>query len=162
VVLIAAMLVLAARPALAQDQSTLDNDHPTETMEQSATEGEINGVPTAPAQFLTKPADGGWRISEIVGLPVQNAGNETVGEINDLVTDGDGKVVAVIIGVGGFLGIGQKDVAVRFRDIRLSRGGDGGVRALANLSKDALAAAPAFGTSAAGARRGGGPVSAPQ
>jgi PRC-barrel domain len=41
-----------------------------------------------------------------------------VGEINDVLVDKDGKLVAFVIGIGGFLGIDQKDVAVPFNSIR--------------------------------------------
>ena len=45
--------------------------------------------------------------------------NETVGDINDLVLDKDGKVVAVIVGVGGFLGIGEREVALDYSSLNV-------------------------------------------
>jgi sporulation protein YlmC with PRC-barrel domain len=55
-----------------------------------------------------------WRASKIVGLSVYNDKNESVGSINDLLTDKDGNIKAVVIGVGGFLGVGEHLVAVPY------------------------------------------------
>ena len=55
---------------------------------------------------------GEWRASKMVGLSVYNDKNESVGSINDLLTDKSGSIKAVIIGVGGFLGVGEHLVAV--------------------------------------------------
>ena len=55
---------------------------------------------------------GTWRASKLVGLNVYNDKNESVGSINDLLTDHNGNIKAVVIGVGGFLGVGEHLVAV--------------------------------------------------
>jgi sporulation protein YlmC with PRC-barrel domain len=55
---------------------------------------------------------GEWRASKMVGLNVYNDKNESVGSINDLLTDKSGAIKAVVIGVGGFLGVGEHLVAV--------------------------------------------------
>jgi len=55
---------------------------------------------------------GTWRASKLVGLNVYNDKNESVGSINDLLTDKSGNIKAVVIGVGGFLGVGEHLVAV--------------------------------------------------
>ena len=46
--------------------------------------------------------------------------NETVGEINDLVLDKDGKVIAVVVGVGGFLGVGEREVALDYKSLKIN------------------------------------------
>src|SRR3979411_1398226 len=61
---------------------------------------------------------GSWRASKIVGLSVYNDNNESVGSINDLLTDKNGNIKAVVIGVGGFLGVGEHLVAVPFEKIK--------------------------------------------
>jgi sporulation protein YlmC with PRC-barrel domain len=61
---------------------------------------------------------GDWRTSKIVGLNVYNDKNESVGSINDLLTDKNGNIKAVVIGVGGFLGVGEHLVAVAFDKIK--------------------------------------------
>ncbi len=53
-----------------------------------------------------------WRASKLMGLDVYNEANEKLGDVNELIVDKDGKVAAVVIGVGGFLGMGEHDIAV--------------------------------------------------
>ena len=55
---------------------------------------------------------GKWRASKLMGLDVYNEANEKLGDINELILDKNGKVNAVVIGVGGFLGMGEHDIAV--------------------------------------------------
>ena len=55
---------------------------------------------------------GNWRASKLMGLDVYNDANEKLGDINELILDKNGKVAAVVIGVGGFLGMGEHDIAV--------------------------------------------------
>ena len=97
---------------------------------------------TAKVQFITtQPAD--TLTSKLVGLSVYNNSNESVGEIEDFVIL-DGKTIhAVIVGVGGFLGIGERYVAVSPASITLSKKDDR-LRAMLNTSKDELKNAPAF------------------
>ena len=61
---------------------------------------------------------GDWRASKVVGLNVYNDNNESIGSINDLLTDKSGNIKAVVIGVGGFLGVGAHLVAVPFDKIK--------------------------------------------
>jgi sporulation protein YlmC with PRC-barrel domain len=61
---------------------------------------------------------GNWRASKMAGLSVYNDRNESVGSINDLLTDKSGNIKAVIIGVGGFLGVGEHLVAVPFDKVK--------------------------------------------
>ncbi|WP_336489614.1 PRC-barrel domain-containing protein [Methylobacterium nigriterrae] len=79
---------------------------------------------TAPApnngQFITQEKAGEWRASKLKGLNVYNNNNEKIGDINELLVDSTGKVEAVVIGVGGFLGMGEHDVAVPFNQIKFT------------------------------------------
>ena len=59
---------------------------------------------SAPADMSSMK--GTWRTSKLVGLNVYNDSNESIGSINDMLTDKSGDIKAVVIGVGGFLGIG--------------------------------------------------------
>ena len=52
---------------------------------------------------------------KLIGVGVYDASDQRVGKIEDMLVDHDGKVEIVVIGVGGFLGIGAKDVAVPFK-----------------------------------------------
>jgi hypothetical protein len=97
-------------------------------------------------QFLTKQDNDDLLASHLIGESVVNASNESIGTISDLVTDADGKVAAVLIRSGSFLGIGGKDVALRFEDIKFSRGEDNTITVMTNISADTLAAAPDYET----------------
>ena len=93
-----------------------------------------------------KQASDDWLATNLIGQPVYNAQDEVVGDINDLVTDQNGKVVAALIGSGGFLGLGEKAVALRFEDLRLARDESNTVKIIADLNQEILAAAPDYET----------------
>jgi sporulation protein YlmC with PRC-barrel domain len=61
---------------------------------------------------------GDWRASKVVGLDVYSENNESLGSINDLLTDRNGNIKAAVISVGGFLGVGTHLVAVPFDKIK--------------------------------------------
>jgi sporulation protein YlmC with PRC-barrel domain len=75
---------------------------------------------TTRADTTAASYQGDWRASKLVGLKVYNEANENVGSINDLITDKSGAVKAVVIGVGGFLGMGEHLVAVSFDKVKFS------------------------------------------
>jgi sporulation protein YlmC with PRC-barrel domain len=66
----------------------------------------------------TSSLQGNWRASKMAGLSVYNDKNESVGSINDLLADKSGNIKAVVIGVGGFLGVGEHLVAVPFDKVK--------------------------------------------
>ncbi|MGE6739711.1 PRC-barrel domain-containing protein [Allorhizobium pseudoryzae] len=72
--------------------------------------------------FVQVPNQGAWRVSDLEGKTVYGAEGENIGDINDVLVSQDGSVNAVIIGVGGFLGIGEKDVAVQMSALQLGPG----------------------------------------
>ena len=73
---------------------------------------------TAPAAASDSSFQGNWRASKVVGVSVYNDNNESLGSINDLLTDNTGNIKAVVIGVGGFLGVGEHLVAIPFDKIK--------------------------------------------
>ena len=79
-----------------------------------------NAKPGAASTMSTTSAShqGEWRASKMVGLSVYNDKNESVGSINDLLTDKSGNIKAAVIGVGGFLGVGEHLVAVPLDKIK--------------------------------------------
>lgn len=101
--------------------------------------------------FVTLPETGAWRVSDLQGKTVYSADGSNIGEINDVLVSQDGSINAVIIGVGGFLGIGEKDVAVNMSALEL---GPGDTQAQADAASKALpnnAAATTDTTGATGA-----------
>ena len=61
---------------------------------------------------------GNWRASKLMGLDVYNEANESLGSINDLLMDKSGNIKGVVIGVGGFLGVGEHLVALPFDKVK--------------------------------------------
>ncbi len=61
-----------------------------------------------------------WRASRIDNVNVYNTNDEKIGDINDVLLDHNGKAVAVVIDVGGFLGIGTHRIALKFDDVKFS------------------------------------------
>jgi sporulation protein YlmC with PRC-barrel domain len=72
----------------------------------------------APAAASDSSFQGNWRASKLVGLSVYNDNNESLGSINDLLMDKDGNIKGVVLGVGGFLGVGEHLVAVPFDKVK--------------------------------------------
>jgi sporulation protein YlmC with PRC-barrel domain len=89
---------LACGPALAQTAQPADRNAPAATT-----------TTTSSSKLNLK---GNWRASKLMGLDVYNENNEKLGDVNEIILDKNGKVAAVVIGVGGFLGMGEHDVAV--------------------------------------------------
>ncbi len=82
--------------------------------------------------------------SQFMGQTVYSAANENVGEINDLVMNKDLDNIVAIIGVGGFLGIGEKDVAILIDQITAAKDANNNLRLTIAATKEQLEAAPAF------------------
>lgn len=93
--------------------------------------------------FLSVQASNQWLASQLVGLTVIGAGNEKIGSISDLVVDQSGAIQAVVIGVGGFLGIGAKDIAVLLQAMTIVRDASGN-KASVQLSRQEIELAPSF------------------
>src|SRR3954468_24761556 len=82
----------------------------------TATTDRANMAPAAASD--SSSFQGNWRASKMVGLSVYNDKNESLGSINDLLTDKSGNIKAVVIGVGGFLGVGEHLVAIPFDKVK--------------------------------------------
>jgi hypothetical protein len=98
--------------------------------------------------FVTIPATGAWRLADFAGTAVYGAEGEHIGEINDVLVGPGGQVEAVIIGVGGFLGIGEKDVAVSMNALEFGPGDGAGPSAAGNGTTGTGSAATAADTTA--------------
>ena len=82
--------------------------------------------------------------SNLIGSTVYSSANENVGSVNDVIFSKDGKIQAIIIGVGGFLGLGEKDVAVPLDRIQFSRDENNNMKYTVSASRQELEQAPAF------------------
>ena len=108
-------------------------------------ESAVNEAPSAGSeQFLRAQESNDYLASTLIGETVVNARNETIGDINDLVTDKSGTIVAVLVRAGSFLGIGGKDVAVPFEDLNIARDADNNLTVLLNIDQNTIASAPDY------------------
>lgn len=96
---------LAQQPATPQQPSTTQKSAP----EQQTTPAAIGAI-----SFINKAEPGQYRAGKLIGVKIHNPKNETIGNVNDVLVDKKGAVIAVVIGVGGFLGIGEKNVALPY------------------------------------------------
>lgn len=99
----------------------------------------------------TEPANEGVvretnKASKLVGMDVKNPANEDIGTVNDIVLDlSSGRVAYVVLSVGGFLGVGEKYIAVPPSAFRAST--DGGNNLVLNVDKQRVQQAPGFSKS---------------
>ena len=91
-------------------------------------------------------ADGSLNASKLIGLDVESAEDEKVGDIGEVVLDKGGQVQGVVVDVGGFLGLGSRPVLLDWKDVNLASQ-DGQDRAVINLSKEKLEQMPAYESS---------------
>jgi sporulation protein YlmC with PRC-barrel domain len=75
---------------------------------------------TTTGNFMTERMPNQMLASKLIGMTVVSANNESIGDVNDVLVDRNGQVQAVVIGVGGFLGIGEKDVAIPFQSVEFT------------------------------------------
>jgi sporulation protein YlmC with PRC-barrel domain len=94
--------------------------------------------------FVTAQPEGQWLATLFIGQAVTNHAGETIGDVNDLLFDRSGRISTAVIGVGGFLGIGEKSVAIPFASLSFTTDAKGKRIVTIPLSKESLQAAPSF------------------
>jgi hypothetical protein len=95
-------------------------------------------------QIVTQPDDT-ILARDLIGQTVNAPDNTKIGNISDLLMSKDGRTVeGFVIGVGGFLGIGERSVALKMDQLKIAPKAEGGVDLVSDLKKDELANAPAF------------------
>jgi cytoskeletal protein RodZ len=121
---------LVAAPAFAQSQSGQSNSSsPAAPAASAPSSGSSASSPSSStsaqsastsgnATFISQAQAGQWRASKLVGVDIYGSDNEKIGDVNEVLLDKSGNAQAVVIGVGGFLGVGSKDVAVAFNAIQ--------------------------------------------
>jgi sporulation protein YlmC with PRC-barrel domain len=134
----AVLALLVASPAFAQ--TTTPAPAPSTPPAATAPSGNLSYYKHTPGQM---------RASKLIGTNVKNQANETIGEINELILDKDGKVAAVVIGVGGFLGIGQREVALDYKSLNIKYDPNamtdaGATTVMVNATKESIMSAPAW------------------
>ncbi|EHJ93224.1 PRC-barrel domain-containing protein [Vreelandella boliviensis] len=102
---------------------------------------------TMEATYLTETPAGTFHADALTGNQVKSSieHDEDIGTITDLVIDEDGQINAVVVGVGGFLGMGEKNVAIEWDSLELTKDEDGEDYVITvNASEDALEAAEEY------------------
>jgi sporulation protein YlmC with PRC-barrel domain len=79
-----------------------------------------NTAPNLSEAAAPVSAAGQWRASKLVGVNIYNEQNDKIGEIDDVIIDGSGKVDGVVVSVGGFLGMGEHDVMMKMNQIKFA------------------------------------------
>jgi len=148
-VLLAATLVSAAiAPALAQTADPAAPPSTSPARPSNDTSGPVAAKPATlsddlrPKFVAQTPAD--MVASKLVGLNIVNGAGDTIGQVADLVLDEKQQIKAWIVGVGGFLGIGAKYVAIDPSALKVGRGDNDTLKAVIDTTKDQLRAAPEY------------------
>ena len=94
-------------------------------------------------QFQTSVPSDALTVSNYYDQDVYDNQNNKIGDVKDILLDKEGRVSAVIVGVGGFLGMGEKDVAVPFNALKVAEK-DGDRHLVMNTTKEALEKAPSY------------------
>lgn len=145
----------ASEEQLAEGEETMESEEAPaadagegEQMEEGEATVEAEAPKSVEGQIILQSEDT-ILANDLIGSSVYSPDGETVGDINDLIVNLNGDVEGVVIGVGGFLGIGEKNVAVEMAAISLLTPEDGEVRLILDATKEDLEAAEEFKTAAA-------------
>lgn len=126
---------------MAADQDMTDTETMAPTADTAANMPANSGETYIGTQASEEDLASNW-----IGKSLYNGADENLGDINDILIGSNGELRAVIVGVGGFLGIGEKDVAVSFNAIEPRVDEDGDVTLYLNATQEQLEGAPEFET----------------
>jgi hypothetical protein len=104
---------------------------------QQATSPPPPGAATSPLPAPAATVD----TRKLIGRKIQDAQNETIGQITSIYIGPDGHVDSVMVGVGGFLGVGEREVRIAWSDLRVENYGE---KVMVNMTKDELKARPEY------------------
>jgi sporulation protein YlmC with PRC-barrel domain len=114
---------------------------------QDAAPSRMKNEPPAPQEQRTKGdamTTGQISASDLLNETVMNEANESIGDVNDVIIDADGKIASVVVGVGGFLGMGEKEVALEFDKLKFAKDTDNDLVVTTAATKESLQAAPSY------------------
>jgi len=137
--LITPVITLGAGSLLAEQPTGQGSDRTLQSTQQDQSRMQQRG-------YLRSIPANGWQASNLIGAEVKTTKGEEVGSVNDLIIDEKGQVAAIVVGVGGFLGMGEKDVAIGWGDVtKSSKSGKSDKDELQiNLTRESLMSAPEF------------------
>ncbi|MEO1694381.1 MAG: PRC-barrel domain-containing protein [Pseudomonadota bacterium] len=135
--------LFATSPALAQSTTGTQNQ-PAATQSNETMKKNNAAQARSGEQFTKVESMEGVRVNQLIGASIMNAQNESIGDINDIVLAGGGEVDQVIVGVGGFLGLGERNVALKLRELQMMTNADGDLRLMTQLTQKDLEAVEAY------------------
>ncbi|PBC10933.1 PRC-barrel domain-containing protein [Mesorhizobium sp. WSM3859] len=138
-----------AKPATPPAQSTAENK-PADT---GAAATDATKTASIDKSTLTEMPMGNIRVDDLKGTTVYGANDAKIGTIGDVVLTPENKPDAVVIDVGGFLGIGAKEVAVGMDKLKFMTDKDGNKYLYTNFTKEQLEAQTAYDKSSYAANR---------
>lgn len=103
-----------SRDAMHSKDSAKDTKDATDTSMSEADTKKTQMKTASDIDYVTRQEPSEWSAQALIGRDVVNRAGEDLGEINNVIINESGEVVAITIGVGGFLGLGEKDVGVPF------------------------------------------------
>lgn len=124
------------------DENAATTTAPAQPADTAATQPDAT-QPDATVAAAAPPSDA-ILASQFMGQAVYSSANENVGEINDVVMTKSLDNTVAIVGVGGFLGIGQKDVAIPINDIKVEKDANNALHLTIASTKEQLEAMPGF------------------
>lgn len=121
---------------------------------------------SASASTISSQSPNQMLVSNLKGVDVMGNNNEKIGDISDILVSKDGKVEAYLLSIGGFLGVGAKEVALNPSAVQLTQENNSW-KAKVDMSKEQLAQAPDFKrhedrTTTGASSAGSGPASKPR
>lgn len=93
--------------------------------------------------FVATQGGGEQSTASVIGLPVENNAGDKLGDINYLVLDNTGKISTAVIGVGGFLGVGEKNIGIPYNELSFTEK-NGRRIATVDATKETLTNAPSY------------------
>ena len=143
----AAVSAFALTSALAQQTSPSPSPPPPAAAPSTPSPSASATTPSTAAtgKFVTKQSPDQHLMSKFKGTDVVGSDDKKIGDVSDILFDKDKKILAYIVGVGGFLGIGSKDVAVEPASFQMVPGSSAtDFKLRLSMTADELKAAPAF------------------
>jgi sporulation protein YlmC with PRC-barrel domain len=114
-------------------------------------------APTKQSAGANMQSPNQWRATQLIGLDVYNSNQENIGDINDVIFSSDGRIEIIVVGAGGWLGMGEHNVGLRFDQLKFvnepmkgqgsavsTEEGERPDHAILNMTKEQLKALPAF------------------
>lgn len=102
--------------------------------------------PRAPTASTTPAAGpvGTLGVATLVGTDVKNSAGDNIGEIKDVIVDNSGKATSVILGTGGVLGLGERNVPISWDQMKIARDENGKMTASTALTKEQIEGMPEY------------------